>query len=44
MAVGLSAAPTGVNSFGSELVVYWREASVGHSQLAYFLGKTVSNF
>jgi len=44
MAVGLSAAPTGVNSFGSELVVYWREASVGHSQLAYFSGKTVSNF
>jgi len=24
--------------------VYWREASVGHSKPAYFLGKTVSNF
>jgi hypothetical protein len=44
MAVGLSAAPTGVDSFGSELVVYWREASVGHNKLAYFVGKTVSNF
>ncbi len=44
MAVGLSAAPTGVDSFGSELVNYWREASVGHHKLAYFLGKTASNF
>jgi len=44
MAVGLSAAPTGVATFGSELVVYWREASVGHNTLAYFVGKSFSNF
>ena len=44
MAVGLSAAPTGVSSFGAELVVYWREASVGHNTLAYFIGKSFSNF
>mmetsp|Transcript_1234 Transcript_1234/g.2092 ORF Transcript_1234/g.2092 Transcript_1234/m.2092 type:complete len:187 (+) Transcript_1234:2-562(+) len=34
----------GVDSFGSELVNYWREASVGHNKLAYFVGKTMSNF
>ena len=44
MAVGLAAAPTGVATFGMELVVYWREASVGHNKAAYFLGKFVSNF
>ena len=42
MAVGLAAAPPGVAAFGRELVVYWREASVGHDQLAYYLGKSVS--
>ena len=43
MAVGLAAAPTGVHAFGSELVVYWREASVGHSKGAYYIGKSFSN-
>ena len=42
MAVGLAAAPPGVAAFGRELVIYWREASVGHDQLAYYLGKSVS--
>ena len=42
MAVGLAAAPPGVGAIGRELVVYWREAAVGHDALAYYLGKTLS--
>jgi ABC-type multidrug transport system ATPase subunit len=42
MAVGLAAAPAGVNVFSEELPVYWRKASSGHSPLAYYLGKTIS--
>ena len=38
MAVGLAAAPPGVGAIGRELVVYWREAAVGHDALAYYRG------
>ena len=38
MAVGLAAAPPGVGAIGRELVVYWREAAVGHDALAYDRG------
>ena len=36
--VGLAAAPPGVGAIGRELVVYWREAAVGHDALAYYRG------
>ena len=42
IAIGLAASPTGVYAFGSELVNYWREASVGHNKLAYYIGKSFS--
>mmetsp|Transcript_14620 Transcript_14620/g.43925 ORF Transcript_14620/g.43925 Transcript_14620/m.43925 type:complete len:456 (-) Transcript_14620:85-1452(-) len=42
MSVGLAAGPPGVNTFGRELVIYWREAAVGHSPLAYYIGKSWS--
>lgn len=29
---------SGVHVFGSELHIYWREASSGHSKLAYYIG------
>ncbi|KAL5033010.1 hypothetical protein RTP6_001034 [Batrachochytrium dendrobatidis] len=44
MAVALAAAPAGVNVFGNEKAVYWREASSGHSSTAYYIGKTVATF
>nr|KAJ3420418.1 hypothetical protein HK105_005685 [Polyrhizophydium stewartii] len=42
MAVALAAAPAGVTVFGEEKPVYWREASSGHSPLAYYIGKTIA--
>lgn len=44
MAAGLAAASPGVHVFSEEIEVYWRNASSGHSPLAYFLGKTLSTF
>lgn len=41
-ASALAAAPAGVKVFSEERAVYWREASAGHSKLAYFLGKSLS--
>jgi hypothetical protein len=40
--VALAGSPAGVKVFGEEKVVYWREASAGHSQSAYYLGKTLA--
>ena len=40
---GIASSPLGVACFGNELVIYWREASAGHSKLAYFLGKLASS-
>lgn len=37
MAVALAASPAGVKVFAEERPVYWRNASSGHSTLAYFL-------
>ncbi|KAH9275263.1 hypothetical protein BASA83_002498 [Batrachochytrium salamandrivorans] len=42
MAVALAAAPAGVNVFGNEKPVYWRETSSGHSPLAYYIGKSIA--
>ncbi|KAH6658467.1 hypothetical protein BKA67DRAFT_558140 [Truncatella angustata] len=41
-AIGLASAAPGVKIFGEEKQVYQREASAGHSRLAYYLGKTIS--
>ncbi|KAF3026722.1 hypothetical protein E8E14_014758 [Neopestalotiopsis sp. 37M] len=41
-AIGLASAAPGVKIFGEEKQVYRREASAGHSRLAYYLGKTIS--
>jgi hypothetical protein len=38
----LAAAPAAVKVFSEERAVFWREASAGHSKLAYFLGKNIS--
>jgi ABC-type multidrug transport system ATPase subunit len=43
LAVALAASPSGVKVFGEEIPVYWRQASAGHSKVAYFLGKTVAS-
>ncbi|KAL8934548.1 MAG: hypothetical protein Q9211_005166, partial [Gyalolechia sp. 1 TL-2023] len=42
IAIGLIASAPGVRIFGEEKLVYWREASSGHSRLAYYLGKVLS--
>ncbi|KAI8908049.1 hypothetical protein EDD86DRAFT_239760 [Gorgonomyces haynaldii] len=42
MAVCIAAAPAGTNTFGPELVNYYREAAAGHNKLAYYLAKTVA--
>ena len=39
MAIGLAGGPAGVNTFGEERQVYFREAAAGHDRFAYFLGK-----
>jgi ABC-type multidrug transport system ATPase subunit len=43
LAVALAAAPSGVKVFGQEIPVYWRQASSGHSKVAYFVGKTIAS-
>ncbi|KAF2470518.1 uncharacterized protein BDR25DRAFT_262454 [Lindgomyces ingoldianus] len=42
LAIALAAAAPGVSTFGEEKSLYWREASVGHSRSAYFVGKVLS--
>lgn len=37
MSVALSAAPSGVNVFGEDLPVYWRETASGQSPSAYYV-------
>ncbi|KAF2012754.1 putative ABC transporter [Aaosphaeria arxii CBS 175.79] len=44
MAIGLAASPSGVKTFGEENILQCKEASSGHSQSAYYLGKVVSTF
>ncbi|KAK4237658.1 hypothetical protein C8A03DRAFT_15822 [Achaetomium macrosporum] len=44
LAIGLAAAAPGVKTFGEEKQIYWREASSGHSRLAYYVGKVVATF
>ncbi|KAH6650767.1 hypothetical protein F5144DRAFT_598192 [Chaetomium tenue] len=44
LAVGLAAAVLGVRTFGEEKQIYWREASSGHSGLAYYVGKVLATF
>ena len=39
MAVGIASATSGVKWFGTEKLQFWREASVGMSSSAYFVGK-----
>ncbi|TPX35213.1 hypothetical protein SmJEL517_g02343 [Synchytrium microbalum] len=38
----LAGSPPGVKVFGAERSVYWREASAGHSRIAYFMAKILS--
>lgn len=42
IAIGVSGAPAGVQTFNEERQMYFREAAAGHSRLAYFLAKNVS--
>ncbi|XXQ38737.1 ABC transporter domain-containing protein [Plasmodiophora brassicae] len=42
MSVALSAAPSGVNVFGEDLPVYWRETASGQSPSAYYVGTSIS--
>ncbi|KAK3300363.1 uncharacterized protein B0H64DRAFT_428448 [Chaetomium fimeti] len=42
LAIGLAAAAPGVKTFGEEKQIYWREASSGHSRLAYYVGKVLA--
>ncbi|KAL8726678.1 MAG: hypothetical protein Q9166_006546 [cf. Caloplaca sp. 2 TL-2023] len=44
IAIGLIASSPGVKIFGEEKLVYWREASSGHSRFAYYIGKVLSTF
>lgn len=43
MAVSLAGAPSGVKIFSEEKTVFIREASSGHSKLAYYIGKVLAN-
>ena len=43
MAVGLAAAPSGVQVFGEEMPIYWRKASSGHSRAAFYIVNISSN-
>ncbi len=43
LAVGVSAAPAGVMTFGEERLTYFREASAGHNRLAYFVAKNLAS-
>ena len=42
MAVGFCTGIAALSNFGAERVVYWREAAMGASRPAYFLGKNCS--
>ncbi|KAJ3324504.1 hypothetical protein HDV06_006915 [Boothiomyces sp. JEL0866] len=44
LAICIAAGPAGVNIFGPESIVYYREAASGHNRLAYYLAKTVASF
>lgn len=44
MAIALASSPAGTKVFSEELVVYKRNASAGHSSLAYYLAKTIAVF
>ena len=43
LAIALAASPAGTKIFSEELPIYWRNASSGHSTLAYFGAKTLSS-
>ncbi|KAI8896887.1 P-loop containing nucleoside triphosphate hydrolase protein [Globomyces pollinis-pini] len=40
--VALAGSAAGVQVFGEELPIYWRNASSGHSPISYYLGKTIA--
>lgn len=42
MAIGLTTIISSTRCFGSERIVFWREAASGTNRLAYFLGKNLS--
>ena len=42
LGIGLAGSAPGVKTFGEEKLVYWREASSGHSRSAYYIGKVLS--
>ncbi|KAJ3310311.1 hypothetical protein HDV04_005156, partial [Boothiomyces sp. JEL0838] len=42
MAICICSAPSGVNVFGPELAVFYREAASGHSRAAYYWAKTIA--
>ncbi|KAJ3276162.1 hypothetical protein HDV01_005610 [Terramyces sp. JEL0728] len=44
LAICIAAGPAGVNIFGPESIVYYREAASGHNRFAYYLAKTVGSF
>ena len=44
LAIGLAGSAPGVKIFGEEKLLYWREASAGHSRSAYYVGKVLSTF
>ena len=41
--VGVLGLPAGVRSLGAGREVFWREASVGASRLAYYLGRIAAD-
>jgi hypothetical protein len=43
MSIGLVAVTIACKTFYNERLVYWREASIGSSRLAYFLAKNVAD-
>lgn len=43
LGIALAAAPAGVKIFSEELEIYWRNASSGHSPLAYFIAKNIAS-
>ncbi|KAJ3320358.1 hypothetical protein HDV06_005389 [Boothiomyces sp. JEL0866] len=42
MAICICSAPSGVNVFGPELAVFYREAAAGHNRAAYYWAKTIA--
>ena len=44
MAIALASAPAAIRIFSEELPIYWRNASAGHSPLAYYIAKNISSF